>query len=329
MKFSIIIPVYKRPEEIKELLESLDSQLKKDFEVVIVEKISNLLCDKVAFFYKEKLDIKYFCIDTTGRSAQRNFGMSKASGDYFLLFDSDCVIPEDYILKVDELLKENFVDIFGGPDKADVSFTDMQKAINYSMTSFFTTGGIRGGMKDKSKFSPRSFNMGISKKSFEITGGFKEILGEDIDFSIRCKNAGLKSTLFTQAYVYHKRRIDLKRFRKQVTTFGRARIILSRLHPESFRIIHLLPSSFVLGHVLLLLFALVINPLWLLFILLYMFLLFFDCFFKTKKIAVAFLAVLASYIQLGGYGMGFIEEFLTHRVEKEIEINGQEAGYKF
>lgn len=336
MKYSIIVPVYKRPGEIEELLQSLVKQTYRNFEVIIVERDSGLLCSDVVKKFSAALDIKYYCIETTGRSHQRNYGMSKAEGEFFILFDSDCVIPEGYMMAVEENLTETPVDIFGGPDSADVSFTPMQKAINYSMTSFFTTGGIRGGMKDKTKFSPRSFNMGISRKAFEITGGFANMTGEDIDFSIRCREVGLRSLLFTDAFVYHKRRVDFQRFKKQVKTFGRARVILSRKHPSSFKVVHLFPACFVLGHIFLLLVFLsclssfpFISLLSLLPVIFYVVLLFADSLIKNKSIKIAWLSVCASYIQLGGYGLGFISEFLTGKAAAIIKEKGQEAGYQY
>jgi len=201
----------------------------------------------VAKDYTGKLDVRYFFIPGTDRSYRRNYGMQEAKGDYFILFDSDCVIPAGYLQAVSLALNETPVDCFGGPDNADESFSDMQKAVNYSMTSFFTTGGIRGGSKQMEKFNPRSFNMGISRKAFELTGGFRSMIGEDIDFSLRVRDAGLETKLFREAFVYHKRRVNISKFYRQTNTFGKARIVLTKAHPGSLKIVHLLPLGFCLG----------------------------------------------------------------------------------
>ena len=207
--FSIIIPVYNRPDEIKELLDSLQRQTLKDFEIVIIEDGSrdDLKCDQIIKNYFD-LDIKYFYKPNTGQSDSRNIGMSKAQGEYFIFFDSDCIIPDDYIRIVSETLKNNYTDCYGGPDAAHESFTDVQKAINHSMTSFFTTGGIRGGKNQMEKFCPRSFNMGFSREVYNTTKGFNDTLGEDIDLSTRIRKAGFKTCLIREAFVYHKRRVD-------------------------------------------------------------------------------------------------------------------------
>jgi glycosyltransferase involved in cell wall biosynthesis len=324
-KYSVIVPIYNRPDEMTELLESLTLQTYKDFEVIIVEDNSPNKCDKVAESFKGKLDVRYFFIPGTDRSYRRNYGMEQAKGDYFILYDSDCVIPSGYFEAVEAGLKSEPVDCFGGPDNADDSFSDMQKAVNYSMTSFFTTGGIRGGAKQMEKFNPRSFNMGISKKAFEVTKGFKSMIGEDIDFSLRVRENGMETKLYREAFVYHKRRVDLRRFYLQVNTFGKSRIVLTKAHPGSLKAVHLLPVFFVLGHVLLLIFAL-ISPLWLLFIAAYALLLFFDSWIKNKRLKIAFLSVVTAYTQLVGYGIGFLDESITKRASRKIKE--QESLYK-
>jgi glycosyltransferase involved in cell wall biosynthesis len=324
-KYSVIIPVFNRPDEIAELLESLTLQTFKDFEVLILEDNSPNKCDHVVESFKDRLDVHYFFIPDTDRSYRRNYGMEQAKGAYFILYDSDCVIPSGYFDAVEAGLKAEPADCFGGPDNADDSFANMQKAVNYSMTSFFTTGGIRGGARQMEKFNPRSFNMGISRKAFEVTKGFRSMIGEDIDFSLRVRENGMETKLYRDAFVYHKRRVNLRRFFLQVNTFGKSRIVLTNAHPGSLKAVHTLPVFFVLGHVLLLLLALR-SPLWLLFIALYALLLFTDSWIKNKSLKIAFLSVATAYTQLFGYGIGFLDEALTGRASRKIK--DQESLYK-
>ena len=233
MFFSLIIPVYNRPDEVDELLESLSLiAFHKDFEVVIVEDGSSIPCENVVEKFNSNLNISYYFKTNSGPGDSRNFGMRKAKGDYFLIFDSDCIIPKQYLVEVKKELQNSYVDCFGGPDKALDSFSDIQKAINFAMTSFITTGGIRGGSEKIDKFQPRSFNMGISKIAFEASKGFGNIHpGEDPDLSIRLWNLGFDTRLFPLAYVYHKRRIDWDKFSMQVNKFGKARPILNSWYP--------------------------------------------------------------------------------------------------
>lgn len=327
-KYSIIVPIYNRPDEMAELLESLTLQTYRDFEVLILEDNSPMKSDQVVQDYAEKLDVHYFFIPGTDRSYRRNYGMQQAKGAYFILFDSDCVIPAGYLEAVNTALDESPVDCFGGPDNADGNFTDMQKAVNYSMTSFFTTGGIRGGTKQMEKFNPRSFNMGISRKAFERTGGFRSMIGEDIDFSLRVREAGMETKLFREAYVFHKRRVDLRKFYKQTHTFGKARIVLTKAHPGSLKLVHLLPVAFVLGHLLLIVLALLFTPLWLLFILFYVLLILGDSWHKNSSLRIGLLSVAAAYAQLFGYGTGFLEETVSSCRHTSNKIKGQETLYK-
>lgn len=325
-KYSVIVPIYNRPDEMAELLESLTLQTYKDFEVIIVEDNSPNKSDQVAASFKDRLDVRYFFIPGTDRSYRRNYGMEQAKGDYFILYDSDCVIPSGYFEAVEAGLKAEPADCFGGPDNADESFTEMQKAVNYSMTSFFTTGGIRGGAKQMEKFNPRSFNMGISRKAFEVTKGFRSMIGEDIDFSLRVRENGMETKLYRDAFVYHKRRVDLRRFYLQVNTFGKSRIVLTNAHPGSLKAVHLLPVIFVLGHILLLALALFWTPWWLVLVLLYVLLLFSDSLYKNRSLKIAILSVITAYTQLCGYGIGFLDEALTGRASKKLKE--QESLYK-
>src|SRR5690554_2232708 len=246
-KYSIIVPVYNRPDEVQELLESLTNQKLNDFEVIIVEDGSTVPCKEIVDQYSNQLNLKYFTKENTGPGTTRNYGANKASGEYFIYFDSDCIIPEYYLTHVEQELNIHRVDAFGGPDRAHTSFTPIQKAITYSMTSFFTTGGIRGGRERLDKFYPRSFNMGVSRQTFEKTGGFSTLrFGEDIDFSLRIINNGCITRLFPEAFVYHKRRTDFNKFYRQVYNSKIARINLNILHPKTLKIVHTLPSVFVI-----------------------------------------------------------------------------------
>jgi len=325
-KYSIIVPVYNRPEEMSELLESLTFQTFKDFEVLILEDDSSKKSDQVAAGFADKLNVRYFFIPGTDRSYRRNYGMQQAKGLYYILYDSDCVIPPKYFEAVEAGLKESPADCFGGPDSADDNFTDMQRAVNYSMTSFYTTGGIRGGTKQMEKYNPRSFNMGISRKAFEITGGFRSMIGEDIDFSLRVREAGMETKLYRDAFVYHKRRVNICKFYKQVNTFGKSRIVLTKLHPGSLKLVHLLPVLFLFGHLLLFALAIIWTPFWLIPVALYILLLFFDSWIKNNKIKIALLSVVTAYTQLCGYGLGFLQEVIDNRSSRIIKE--QEKLYK-
>ena len=248
MKYSVIIPVYNRPDEARELLESLCAQTCRDFEVVIVEDGSAIPCKEVAEAYADRLDIHYYVKENGGPGRARNYGVERARGEYVLILDSDAVLPEGYIAAVEDELEREPADAFGGPDRAHPDFTPMQKAINYAMTSFFTTGGIRGGKKKLDKFYPRSFNMGVRREVYQALGGFSDMrFGEDIDFSTRIFKGGYRCRLFPEAWVWHKRRTDLKKFFKQVHNSGIARIHLSKRHPGTLKLVHLLPAVFTLG----------------------------------------------------------------------------------
>lgn len=324
ISYSIIIPVYNRPVEVRELLESLLHQTCKDFEVLIIEDGSAVRCDEVVKEYEDQLNVRYFFKPNSGRSLTRNYGMERAEGKYQVFFDSDCIIPEAYFEKVTNYLKETNADCFGGPDRAHASFSLMQKAISYSMTSFLTTGGIRGSKKGLEKFVPRTFNMGFSREVYQKVGGFKDMFGEDIDLSTRIRKAGFTVELFPEAYVYHKRRVSLKSFYRQVYVFGMARVDLYQMHPDSLKLVHLLPACFVLG-VLFLLLSSLICPWALLPLGVYILALFLESLFVNKSLSIALLSIVTSFIQLGGYGMGFIGAFvrkviLKQKVDVEAEL---------
>ena len=320
MKYSVIIPVYNRPDEVDELLESLTQQSLKDFEVVVVEDGSAVPCEDVVKKYADQLDVHYYMKPNSGPGQSRNYGVERALGEYVLILDSDAVLPVDYIQAVEDELQAAPCDAFGGPDRAHASFTPMQKAINYAMTSFFTTGGIRGGKKKMDKFYPRSFNMGVRREVYNALGGFSEMrFGEDIDFSTRIFKGGYACRLFPEAWVWHKRRTDLRKFFKQVHNSGIARIHLTRRHPGTLKLVHLLPTVFTLGCLGLLLCA--IFCLWSLLPLgLFCLIIMVDATIVERSLGVGLRAVAASFVQLTGYGTGFIRAWWNCMVMKRGEF---------
>ncbi|MCP9199749.1 glycosyltransferase [Gramella sp. GC03-9] len=307
-EYSFIIPVYNRPEEIRELLESmLHLQAPVPFEVVIVEDGSDLRSEEIVREYSNRLEISYYFKPNSGPGDSRNYGMKKAKADYFLILDSDVLLPEDYLEQVHQFLLKNPCDCFGGPDAAHPSFSNVQKAIDYSMTSFLTTGGIRGGKKAVNEFQPRSFNMGLSRNAFESSAGFGEIHpGEDPDLSLRLKKMGFKICLIPDARVFHKRRIDWKKFHIQVKKFGLVRPILNLWHPGSARITYWFPSVFMLGLLLSLILAILGVPEFLGIFAIYFLIVGIDAAIKNKSIYIGLLAIRAVFVQFLGYGYGFL-----------------------
>lgn len=323
MFFSIIIPLYNRPQEIDELLHTLTQQVYKNFEVLVVEDGSSLDAQAIVESYQNQLNVRYFVKENEGQGFARNFAFKQAKGDYFIMFDSDCLIPIDYLEQVKKQLEQQYLDAFGGPDAAHESFTATQKAISYAMTSVFTTGGIRGNKKHLGQFHPRSFNMGISRAVWEKTGGFLLTrLGEDIEFSIRIHSLGFKIGLIPQAVVYHKRRTNFWQFYKQLHFFGRARINIYKHFPAELKVVHFFPSLFVAF----LLCTGVLNLLqsdfaaWCNVVLaLYVLLIFFHSWAKNSSAKVAFLSIIAVFVQLGAYGLGFIQDFWKRILLKNYE----------
>ncbi|RWY50323.1 glycosyltransferase [Mucilaginibacter gilvus] len=320
MFFSIIIPLYNRPQEISELLGTLTLQTYKQFEVLVIEDGSTKRAEDIVKSYADRLDLKYFEKANEGQGFTRNFGFERAMGDYFIIFDSDCLIPHNYLQIVNDSLNENWLDAYGGPDGAHPSFTPVQKAISYSMTSPFTTGGIRGNKKGIGQFHPRSFNMGISRKVWENAGGFIITrLGEDIEYSIRIHSLGYKIGLIPDAIVYHKRRTDFVKFFKQLHFFGRARINVYKFFPDQLKVVHFFPAVFTLG----LIFTLIANIFgWLIAILcntivgLIILLIFFHSWWKNKSAKIAFLSIIAAFTQLTAYGLGFMQDYWKRVVLK-------------
>ena len=361
MRYSLIIPVYNRPDEVDELLESLAGQVFTDFEVVVVEDGSSRPCRDVVEKYRGSLDVKYYAKPNSGPGQTRNYGAARSAGEYLIVLDSDCVLPPGYLQVVDDELKREPADAFGGPDRAHESFTPVQKAINYSMTSFLTTGGIRGGKKKMDKFYPRSFNMGVRAEVYRRLGGFSKMrFGEDIDFSIRIFKAGCRCRLFPGAWVWHKRRTDLKKFFKQVHNSGIARINLYKKYPESLKLVHLLPMVFTVGVAVLLLAALAgwIGSVWifqmahhylyavempglmphaatfhalawipLLPLSLFAVAAFADATVRNRSLKVGLLSVAASFVQLTGYGTGFLRAWWQRCVRGKDEFAAFEKNF--
>ncbi|WP_257668163.1 glycosyltransferase [Parapedobacter tibetensis] len=330
MDISIIIPVFNRPTEVSALLESLYLQSDQAFEVVIVEDGSTIRCETEVNAYGGKLNLNYIYKENSGPGHSRNVGCENASGDYFLFLDSDCVLPTQYVAVVKKKLAEEYTDAFGGPDQAREDFSPIQRAINYSMTSFLTTGGIRGGSEKLDKFHPRSFNMGYSSEVFEKTGGFSLMrFGEDIDMSIRIINSGFRTQLIKEAYVYHKRRTNLRRFFKQVYNSGVARINLYIRHPHSLKLVHLAPAVFTIGVFLLLVLFFIASPYFFLPLLFHMSFILIDATMKSKSLFVGILSVITSYVQLLGYGIGFLYAFIWRIVLRKAEFAAfQKSFYK-
>ena len=390
MKYSFVIPVYNRPDEVDELLQSLCQQQVKDFEVIVVEDGSQTPCDSICKKYEQQLDLKYFMKSNSGPGQSRNYGAERAQGEWLIVLDSDVVLPNGYLSAVDDSLEcivdsydyhtgtapdsceglnlqgnHNYplstihCDAWGGPDAAHPDFTPIQKAISYSMTSFFTTGGIRGSSKKKAldKFYPRSYNMGIRREVYQELGGFSKMrFGEDIDFSYRIVEAGYKTALLPEAWVWHKRRTDFKKFFRQVYNSGIARINLEKRHPGTLKLVHLLPTAFTVGVIgLLLLFALgaglfiegelldayglrptdnmhqgvgfVLCVLALIPIILYSGIIFIDSAIRNRSLWVGLLSIPAAFTQLMGYGLGFIESWWKRCVLKQDEFQAFEKNF--
>ncbi|WP_166334386.1 glycosyltransferase [Sphingobacterium chungjuense] len=324
MFFSIIIPLYNRPQEIHELLQSLTEQQYSDFEIIIVEDGSRIQAKDIVQAFADRLDVHYYLTENTGQGFARNYGFGKAKGDFFIVLDSDVIVPPQYLRQVAAGIKAQQLDAFGGPDAAHASFSDMQKAISYSMTSPLTTGGIRGNKKHIGPFHPRSFNMGISRAVWERTKGFRlSRRSEDIEFSIRMIAEGFQVGLIPEAFVYHKRRTDLSQFFRQTYLFGKGRIDIYKIYPKELKWVHALPAVFVVGLVVIAMLTLLnvltyggitlfvqIAYLGYAFLSLYTIALFFHALNTTKDLLVALNAVPAAYVQLVAYGSGFIQNYM-------------------
>ena len=347
MDYSIIVPVFNRPDEVRELLDSLTKQTLKDFEVIIVEDGSTITCKDVCDQFADILALHYYYKDNSGPGQSRNYGAERAQGEWLIVLDSDVVLPEGYLQAVNSSLSTHSstkIDAWGGPDAAHPDFTPIQKAISYSMTSFFTTGGIRGGKGKKlDKFFPRSFNMGVRREVYAELGGFSKMrFGEDIDFSYRIVEAGHQTQLLPSAWVWHKRRTDFRKFFRQVFNSGIARINLTKRHPGTLKLVHLLPAVFTLGVIGLILISAVGRLLmyyvsndqwrWLCLlpwvpIVLYSLVIFIDSSIKNRSAHVGMLSVPAAFVQLMGYGLGFIKAWWKRCILKEDEFTAFEKNF--
>ncbi|ETZ23364.1 MULTISPECIES: glycosyltransferase family 2 protein [Pedobacter] len=321
MFFSIIIPLYNRPQEIDELLTTLTRQTYTQFEVLVIEDGSVNDAKAIVDKYANSLDVKYFFKPNEGQGFSRNYGFERAKGDFFVIFDSDCLIPEDYLEIVKDYLFEHKLDAYGGPDAAHQSFTPVQKAISYAMTSPFTTGGIRGNKKHIGQFHPRSFNMGVSREVWEKVGGFiLTRLGEDIEYSIRIHEHGFKIGLIPAARVFHKRRTSFSQFYKQLHFFGRARINIYKHFPSELKLVHFFPAAFTCAVIFTVLINIFYWPLAFIcnfVMLIYFMLIFFHSWQVNKSLKVAFLSIIAAFIQLTAYGLGFMQDFIKRVVFKQ------------
>lgn len=309
-RFSVIVPVYNRIDEVRDLLESLAVQASPLFEVILVEDGSTEPCREVAEAYSDRLDVRYFFKENEGRSIARNYGIDRSRGEWLVFFDSDCVIPDGYFTTLARVLDASPCDCYGGPDAAHSSFSSTQKAINYAMTSFLTTGGIRGGKVSLEKFVPRTFNMGFRRSVYDRVGGFREMFSEDIDMSTRISRAGFTTRLIRETPVYHKRRVDFRKFLRQVYVFGQSRITLQQLYPGSMKAVHMLPAIAVVAGMMLLLCGIFVSPWFLLPLGIYLAAIFVSALISTRSAAIALRAVPASVIQICGYGCGFIRAFV-------------------
>lgn len=323
-QFSVIIPVYNRPDEVDELLDSLTRQSHKNFEVIIIEDGSDLSSESLVEAYRDKIkNLIYQYIPNGGPGPARNKGASLAVGDWLVFFDSDCIIPEDYFLLLTQYLESNETDAFGGPDRAHKDFSTIQKAISYSMTSLLTTGGIRGSKSSAEKFKPRSFNLGIKRDVFDQLGGFGHLrFGEDMDLSFRLENQNFKTALISQCWVYHKRRTKFKQFFKQVFNSGMARMVLGKLHPGTTKLVHLFPMVFTIGFVVSAIAKFIGLSVFFNLYGMYGIALFLHALVMERSLLVAVASVWAGFTQLVGYGFGFIYGFY------KVHILGQE-GFAF
>ncbi|GAA0880786.1 glycosyltransferase [Algoriphagus jejuensis] len=320
MFFSIIIPVYNRPSEVQELLSSLAIQSFREFEVILVEDGSTTKSDIVASRFESIFTVRYFFQENQGQGFARNLGMTKARANFFVILDSDVILPSDYLMVLKKTILERKLDAFGGPDAAASDFSNLQKAMDFAMTSFWTTGGIRGKLKDPSKYQARGFNMGVSRQVFEILGGFVDPnRGEDIEWSLRIKKNGFKLELVEEAFVFHKRKNTLVSFAKQAFSFGRNRVNVSRFHPEAIKLVHWLPTIFlffVLSIIFNCLFFQIFLIPHLLIIGIWAGLVVYTACWKYKSISVGGLALMTSVIQLCGYGAGLIVELFRKSVSR-------------
>ncbi len=320
MFYSIIVPTFSRPDEVTELLTSLESQQNKNFELINADGSLDDSVKQVIEKHHDKLELKYLHKKGLGISESRNWGVEDARGDYVVFFDSDCVIPPQYFKVVNELLSIDPLDAYGGPDRAGKSFNNKQKAISYAMTSFYTTGGIRGRKSHVGQYQPRSFNMGIRRTVFNALGGFSGLkVSEDIDLSMRLNKSRYRTGLIEEAYVFHKRRSTFYKFFRQVFSFGNGRVDLQIRHGDALKPVHMLPSVCVLYLVcgiVASLFSKGLFILWLGSVIVYMAAIFLDAAIQNRSLLVGFMSVYAAFVMLTGYGLGMIKSALMRFVFK-------------
>lgn len=311
--YSVVIPVYNRPQEVSDILESLTKQTVQTFEVILVEDGSEVTSEKVFEQYASKFSMQYIFKPNTGPGPSRNVGFEKARGKYIVVFDSDCILPPHYFEAVGKFLKDEGTDAWGGSDRGMSDFTTLQQAMAFTMSSSLTTGGIRGG--NKKTFQPRSFNMGMSREVYEKTNGFQfDRYAEDIELSVRIRKLGFKTSLIPDAFVFHKRRTSLSQFFRQVSNFGKGRILVGLKHAGEIKIVHWLPAFFLLG-LLAIPFFLLLAPKLATFVILlyslYTLLVATECLITTRSLPVAVLSIPSLFVQMTGYGFGFLKTLLA------------------
>lgn len=313
MLYSLIIPVFNRPDHIEALLKCLVKQTFRDFEILIIESGSSIKSDKIVETFSQQINIRYFFKGNDGQGFSRNYGMERAQGDYFVILDSDILLDENYLENLNNHLTTKYLDCFGGPDRLHPDSNNIQKAVNYCMTSIFTTGGTRGQSKSVGKYYPRSFNMGFSRKVYEATMGYKiPYLGEDMELSMRIQALGFSTGLVPTAYVYHERKKTFSGFYKQMHWFGRARINIYSFFPQSLKLIHSLPVGFLLYFAITLisafyspfLFMAMATPL-----ILYFAAIFIDASLQYNSLIIGFLSIYGAFLLMAGYGIGFLTDF--------------------
>lgn len=327
----MVVPVFNRPDEVAELLESLTRQTYRDFEVIVVEDGSTARCDQVVDAFRDRMQVTYVFKPNSGPGPSRNVGFTQAKGEYMVLFDSDCLLPPHYFQSVHDFLSTHTVDVWGGPDRGHENFTPLQQAMGYTMASVLTTGGIRGGKKHVGVFQPRSFNMGLSRQVVKATGGFAfDRLAEDIELSIRIRKAGFITALIPEAFVYHKRRTTLKQFYRQVYHFGKGRVLVGRAHPGEVKLAHWFPTVFVAGGIFVVVLWWAFPVVCLLgagFFGTYLAAIGMDAYQKTGRAYVAWLALPSAVIQLTGYGLGFfntwLETYMGYKRKKRVLVGHQ------
>ena len=319
VRFSFIVPVFNRPDELRDLLESflhLNNPDDVAYEIIIADDGSEPPLKEVAEAYSGTLPVRYFYKKNSGPGDTRNRAMQQAEGEYFIILDSDILLPEDYLTNLVAALKKHpEADLAGGPDDAAASFSPFQKAVNLVMTSFLTTGGIRGHKKNVQKYVPRSFNMIVRREVFERTGGFGNIHpGEDPEWVYKSLGAGFRTVFFPDVKVFHKRRIDFGKFALQMKKFGITRYILNLRYPGFDSMVYRFPVLISLGWFLALPLFLLGFP-WLLYaVLLHFAMIFVEFLFRSRSLRIALTALLVFVVQMAAYAYGYLLAFYRIRL---------------